>query len=62
MKYAMQFWFENGVINHNLACSAKERDEWINEARKYDINAVTYNPIYKSGEYGKRTCVIFNRG
>lgn len=62
MKYAIAFYHADGTINHDTAWNAKERDAWINDARKLNINAVTYNPIYKSGEYGKRTCVVFNRG
>lgn len=63
MKYAISFYHNDGYMNNDMACSAKERNMMIREAKKETfINGVVYNPILKSGEYGKRTCIVFKRG
>lgn len=59
MKYAMSFWNSDGTIQQAIAFNVKERDDLINRARMCDIEAVTYEPIYKSGKSGNRTFILF---
>lgn len=59
MKYDMSFWNSDGTIQHAIACNAKEREDLLNRARMCDIEAVSYEPIYKSCKHGNRTFILF---
>ena len=60
MKYAVTMYHKDGFVEKNIANNAKERNFWIKTCKAEGfIRSIIYNPIYRSGESGKRLFVKF---
>ena len=60
MKYAIYFTWNDGFEDSFNVNSAKERDLNIkNMINRKEFKTISYCRIYKSGEYGTETKIIF---